>query len=145
MVLNDQSRSLTERGKGQVSELWHQLHDKGVKISRLVASPFLRTQQTAQLIASFYPSISIETSDVLLSESNPQSVLDWLQQQPEQDGLVLVSHMPLVGILVGQLTEGQGARLPFVPGMVASLDMEVAAVNGARLRWSISPETGVVK
>jgi len=145
MVCDDASRSLTDRGKAQVSELWYQLHDKGVQVSRIVASPFLRTQQTAGLIVEHYAGLAIETSGVLLSEADPQAVLDWLQQQPQEDGLVLVSHMPLVGILVGLLTEGASARLPFVPGMVACLDIDVAAVNGGRLRWSISPETGVVK
>lgn len=140
---DDAARALTERGAAQVTALWKALHDKEVKITRLVASPFLRTQQTARLIAAFYPGVAVETSDVLLSESDPAAVFAWLQEQPQADGLALVSHMPLVAILTGMLTDCANARLAFVPGMVACLDLEVAAVAGAALRWSISPETGV--
>lgn len=142
---DDASRLLTERGEAQVRELWQALSEKGVVIKRLVASPFVRTQQTAGIIASFYPGLEVEHEDVLLSESQPQAVFDWLQQQPEEDGLALVTHMPLVAIVTGMLTDSACARVPFVPGQVACLDLEVAAIAGARLRWCISPETGVVK
>lgn len=143
--IDDASRILTARGQAQVNELWQALNQRGVKINRLVASPFKRTQQTAQLITHFYPNVEIESHPCLLSESEPQAVFDWLMEQPQEDGLVLVSHMPLVAILVGMLTDCASARLPFTPGMVASIEMEVAAVSGARLRWCISPEIGVVK
>lgn len=140
---DDASRALTVRGMAQVQALWNTLHEKGVKATRIVASPYLRTQQTAQLIASFYPTVRVETDAVLLSEGDPDAVLAWLDDQPKHDGLVLVSHMPLVAILTGMLTDCANARLAFVPGMVACLDLEVAAIAGASLRWSISPETGV--
>jgi phosphohistidine phosphatase len=142
---DDAVRKLTERGESQVRELWQALSDKGVLIKRIIASPFLRTQQTARLIADFYPGLEVESQPLLLSETEPSAVLEWLQELPQDDGLVLVSHMPLVAILTGMLTDCASARLAFVPGMVACLDVEVAAVAGARLRWCISPETGVVK
>lgn len=140
---DDASRQLTAKGAEQVTALWQTLRDKEVKVTRLVASPFTRTQQTAALIAAYYPGLEVEYDEVLLSESEPQAVLDWLSAQPQKDGLVLVSHMPLVAILTGMLTESTSARLPFVPGMVTCLDVEVAAIAGARLRWCISPETQV--
>lgn len=142
---DDAARSLTSLGESQVSELWNALQERGVKPSRIVASPFKRTQQTAALIAAFYPDVIVETAQVLTGDNLPEDVFAWLQEQPEKDGLVLVSHMPLVAILTGQLTDCAQARLPFVPGMVACLDMEVAAVSGARLRWSVSPEAGAKK
>lgn len=140
---DDAARQLTDKGAEQVTALWQTLHDKEVKVRRLVASPFTRTRQTAELIAAFYPGLKIEFSDLLLSESEPEAVFAWLDQQPQQDGLVLVSHMPLVGILTGMLSDNAQARLAFVPGMVTCLDVEVAAVAGARLRWCISPETQI--
>lgn len=140
---DDAARNLTDKGREQVTALWQTLSDRDVKVTRLVASPFTRTRQTAELIAAFYPGIDIEYQDVLLSEGDPEAVFAWLREQPQADGLVLVSHMPLVAILTGMLTDSAQARLPFVPGMVTCLDMEVAAIAGARLRWCISPDTQV--
>ncbi len=142
---DDEARLLTPHGEAQVGALWDTLCDKGVKVQRIVASPFKRTQQTAGLIQARYPQLTIETQPCLLSEGDPHAVFDWLNAQPQENGLLLVSHMPLVAILTGMLTDCASARLPFVPGMVACLDLEVAAIAGARLRWCISPETGVVK
>lgn len=142
---DDAGRVLTARGKSQVETLWQALYEKGVCIKRLVASPYVRTQQTAAIIAGFYSDVVCETEPLLACESSPDAVLDWLLQQPQEKGLVLVSHMPLVAIVAGMLTDSAKARIPFAPGMVACLDVEVAAIAGARLRWCISPETGVVK
>lgn len=142
---DDVGRVLTTRGESQVKTLWQALHEKGVCINRLVVSPYVRTQQTAAIIAGFYPDAVCETEPLLACETNPDDVLEWLLQQPLEKGLVLVSHMPLVAILAGMLTDSAKARIPFAPGMVACLDVEVAAIAGARLRWCISPETGVVK
>ena len=132
---SDSLRPLTARGRRTVSELWCQLEKEGVRPTMLVVSPYVRAQQTADAIARYYPDISRQTCDGITPDDDPAQVVAWLAGQPRTDGWVLVSHMPLVAVLTGLLTEGGQARVPFATGSVACLDMEVLAPAGGRLVW----------
>jgi phosphohistidine phosphatase len=70
----------------------------------IYASPYVRAQQTAQLVREalgFEPELI--TVDWLTPETRPADVLKHLE---DQDGVLLVSHNPLVGSLLGLLQHG---------------------------------------
>ncbi|MBZ2187639.1 phosphohistidine phosphatase SixA [Alcanivorax sp. JB21] len=143
-VTTDEARALTPRGREGVRQLWETLTSEGERPLRLYTSPYVRARQTAAEIADICGLDVTDTCDLLVPDGHPQRVLDWLlgltMQPADQDSpLVLVSHMPLVAHLVGQLCEGPSARLPMGVGAVAALDMEVAAMAGARLAWLRAP------
>lgn len=132
---SDELRELTARGRQSVSELWCQLEAEGVRPAMLAVSPYVRAQQTADEIESYYPSIARQTCGCITPDDDPRRVLAWLSEQPVTDGWVLVSHMPLVAVLTGMLTGADYGRVPFGTGTVACLDMEVLAPEGGRLIW----------
>lgn len=136
----DAERALTERGRAQVQALWWNLLGEGVSVNQLVSSPFLRARQTADVIAGLCPGAERSEQALLVPEASPTAVMNWLLEEPSTDGLVLVSHMPLVGQLTGALVESGAARVPFSVGTVACLDLDVAAIGGARLLWLRAPE-----
>lgn len=137
---SDEQRCLTERGSEDVAALWQQLHAEGVTPTRLIVSPYVRAQQTAEQIAACYPGIGTQDCGLITPDDSPSAVVDWLASQQEAlDGWVLVSHMPLVAALTGLLTEGVGARAPFAVGTVACIDLEVPCAGGGRLLWQRSP------
>lgn len=135
----DESRPLSPRGKDEVRRLWELLRDEGIQPTRLVTSPYLRARETAAELAGVYGRLAVSESGLLVPEGDPARVLDWLLREKDPDGLVLVGHMPLAGLLTGLLSEGPGSRVPFETGAVAALDMEVAAAGGARLSWLRTP------
>ena len=135
----DAQRSLTERGSRGVDTLWRELRSEGVELARLFSSPFVRARQTAALVAGHYPGLVPQTLPNLTPDDSPGSVLEWLAQQSTDTPMALVSHMPLVGLLCGLLTEGEGGRVPFMVGEVACLDLEYPASASARLIWMRSP------
>ncbi len=135
----DAQRPLSVRGRKQVDALWRQLQGEGVRVQRIMASPYLRAQQTAALIARHYPEVTPGTLQLITPDDRPQGVLAWLAQQDSLEGLVLVSHMPLVALLSGLLTEGEGARVAFGVGDVACFDLEYPASASARLIWQRHP------
>ncbi|MCH8543249.1 MAG: phosphohistidine phosphatase SixA [Alcanivorax sp.] len=151
-VTTDEARALTANGRDGVRRLWQALTAEGECPARLYTSPYVRARQTAAEIADICRLPVTGTCDLLVPDGQPQRVLDWLlgltMQPPVATGsepadidapLVLVSHMPLVAHLVGQLCEGPSARLPMGVGAVAALDVEVAAIAGARLAWLRAP------
>ncbi|MCH2555849.1 phosphohistidine phosphatase SixA [Alloalcanivorax sp. C16-1] len=135
----DAERPLTERGRLEVMALWQDLRAEGVRMERLIASPYRRAQQTALCIARAFGGQEQEACGWLVPEARPQAFLDWLIQQPEQDNTVLVSHMPLVSLLTAAWIGEPTARPAFRVGTVAALDVEVAAPGGARLLWMRGP------
>ncbi|MDX1804186.1 MAG: phosphohistidine phosphatase SixA [Alcanivorax sp.] len=135
----DALRPLTQAGQAAVLAHWQALEEEGVVINRVVASPFLRAQQTAECITRVYQGLTIENCEALVPDSPPSAVFDWLLAQDLPAGTVLVSHMPLVSVLTAAWTGAGRERFPFNVGTVACLDVEVMAADGARLLWLASP------
>ena len=99
---SDAQRNLTERGREEV--LHSAAHLIGQPISAIIASPYVRAQQTAQLVREalgFVP--EIRTVSRLKPDGNPLQVLEKLDTD---DNVLLVSHQPLVGNLISFLQHG---------------------------------------
>ena len=99
---SDAQRNLTERGREEV--LHSAAHLIGQPISAIIASPYVRAQQTAQLVREalgFVP--EIRTVSWLTPDGNPLQVLEKLDTD---DNVLLVSHQPLVGNLISFLQHG---------------------------------------
>ena len=98
----DAERNLTEHGRAEV--LRSAAHLIGQPLSAIIASPYVRAQQTAQLVQealAFKP--EIRTVPWLTPDGNPQQVLEKLDTD---DNVLLVSHQPLVGNLISYLLHG---------------------------------------
>ena len=115
----DAERNLTEQGRGEV--LRSAAHLIGQPISAIIASPYVRAQQTAHLVREalgFEP--DIRTVAWLTPEGNPQQVLEKLDTD---DNVLLVSHQPLVGSLISFLQHGhQRQPQPMYTASLAELE-----------------------
>lgn len=137
----DAERALTARGASQVRALWTRLHASQSEPARIVSSPLRRARETASIVAGIWQDgPPIHEQPLLSPDMAVEQTLDWLVGEPDLDGWVLVSHMPLVALLTGRLVEGPGTRYPFAVGSVACLELETACVAGARLLWLESPQ-----
>ncbi|UUQ66176.1 phosphohistidine phosphatase SixA [Pseudomonas fuscovaginae UPB0736] len=99
---SDAERNLTAHGRQEV--LHSAAHLIGQPLAAIYASPYVRAQQTAQLVRDvlgFEPSII--TVPWLTPDSHPSRVLEQLDSA---DNLLLVSHQPLVGSLISLLEAG---------------------------------------
>jgi len=98
----DSERALTAHGREEALRSAAELI--GQPISAIYASPYLRAQQTAQLVREalgFEP--EIRTVEWLTPDNRPQAVAE---QLVSVDYALLVSHNPLVGNLLGYLQHG---------------------------------------
>lgn len=99
---SDAQRNLTERGRDEVLRSAAHLIDQ--PISAIIASPYVRAQQTAELVRTALGVVpEIRTVAWLTPDSNPQQVLEKLDTD---DTVLLVSHQPLVGNLISFLQHG---------------------------------------
>jgi phosphohistidine phosphatase len=100
----DAERELTAKGREEV--LRSAAHLMGQPLQRIIASPYVRAQQTAELVRQAVGFTgSILTVPWLTPDSNPRRVLDELEAYNAED-VLLVSHQPLVGALIGLAVHG---------------------------------------
>jgi phosphohistidine phosphatase len=119
----DAERNLTERGRAEV--LRGAAHLIGQPLGAIIASPYVRAQQTARLVREalgFVP--DIRTVPWLTPEGSPEQVLAHLEAE---DNVLLVSHQPLVGNLISFLQHGHSRQpQPMYTASLAQLEGEFA-------------------
>jgi phosphohistidine phosphatase len=101
---HDSERELTENGCKEVLNIAAEL--VGQPLTGIYASPYLRAQQTAQLVREalgFEP--VIRTVEWLTPDTEPDKVAE---QLVSVSNVLLVSHNPLVGNLLSYLQHGAG-------------------------------------
>lgn len=132
MVGDDAARQLTEQGRAHVAHVCELRASELAAVRAIWASPFVRAQQTAEVVAERL-GLPVITTPVLIGDTAPQEVLDVLQQV-EEFPLLLVSHQPLVGSLVNGLC-GSGGAYSMGTSSLACLSAEVWANGCADLDW----------
>lgn len=119
---SDAERPLTPYGRDEVRRSAE--HLRGQALQHILVSPYLRAQQTAELVrSSLNLDLPLTTFDWLTPDDDPREVLRQLHPYEGAEVLV-VSHNPLLGALVGFLVHGH-LQLP-----VAMRTASLAAVDG---------------
>lgn len=115
----DAERNLTEHGRAEV--LRSAAHLIGQPLGAIIASPYVRAQQTAHLVREAIGfDADIRTVPWLTPEGNPSQVLENLDSD---DNVLLVSHQPLVGSLISFLQHGhQRQPQPMYTASLAELE-----------------------
>jgi phosphohistidine phosphatase len=133
---NDAERGLTAHGREEVLRSAAQLI--GQPIQAIIASPYVRAQQTAQLVRDvlgFEP--EIRTEAWLRPDSNPLIVVDQLDST---ENILLVSHNPLVGSLIGYLQHGHLREpQPMSTASLAELEADLPLAGGMTLNSVKNP------
>ncbi|MCP8465830.1 phosphohistidine phosphatase SixA [Pseudomonas sp. ZM23] len=119
----DAERRLTAHGRKEVLKSAAQL--AGQPLDGILASPYVRAQETAELVREALGfDGSVGTAPWLTPDDDPRDVLRFLDGRGEKN-LLLVSHQPLVGSLAGLLIHGSRSdAVPFSTATLAELEGE---------------------
>ncbi|MGR2740258.1 phosphohistidine phosphatase SixA [Billgrantia sp. Q4P2] len=135
----DSERELTPRGQAEAERMANWLGQQLLQGARLYTSPFRRACQTALPVAGAL-GVEPEVLPIITPDDSPAVVCDWLLSHAGDTPIVLVSHMPLVGLLTELLTEGRAARgMGYPTAAVAELESEIWAAGCARLLRFTAP------
>lgn len=135
---DDAKRPLTEDGTSQMRKAARGLVRLGVAFDVVLTSPYVRTRQTADIIATAFeerpPVVAIES---LAPGGSIQSVLTDLERQTRRERIAIVGHEPGIGELAARLA---GARYPiaFKKGAVCRIDIKTFPAGPGRLRWFVT-------
>jgi phosphohistidine phosphatase len=128
----DAERNLNDAGRAEVQR--SAAHLIGQPLQAILASPYNRAQQTAEVVRQELGFAGVlETVPWLTPESELDDALLYLDRRGEA-GLLLVTHQPFVGALGGWLINGhRSAPLPMATGSLAELEGEHIAAGLMRL------------
>lgn len=137
---DDSKRPLTEEGIARLRKAARGLALLTPDLEVVLTSPFVRTRQTADLVASaFNPRPPIVAIDSLAPDGTPQAVLADLEKQSRRTRIALVGHEPGIG----ELARLAGSRHPFEfkKGAVCRIDVDTLPPAGpGTLRWFVTPK-----
>ncbi|HVL69907.1 MAG TPA: phosphohistidine phosphatase SixA [Vicinamibacterales bacterium] len=137
---DDSKRPLTSAGLARLRKEAKALADLGVGFDVIVASPLVRTKQTAEIFAqTSAPAPQVILSDALAPAGSAASVFQELARHARKGRIALVGHEPNLGELAARMI---GARVPlaFKKGAVCRIDFDVLPPKGTgQLRWFVTP------
>ena len=143
----DRQRELTDVGFDDIGFGCHQFHAaldaRGIVAPDLILnSPWVRTVQTAQIIASAFTHAPVRELQPLRPGGTVQAVEAALEEiAPAPDHVLLVSHQPLVSQLIGQFLGATTGVPSLSPGSLATLELTTPARACGTLRfWAAPPE-----
>lgn len=138
---DDARRQLTPEGASKMREVANGLRGLVEHIDVIGASPLVRAQQTAAIVAVAFGVSPITTVTALSPGGDLHAFATWLQQQNAANVVAVVGHEPDLGRLVTWLMTGlEESRVQMKKGGMCLL--EVAAPAGARsatLQWALKP------
>ncbi len=111
------------------------------EITFLAASPLVRAQQTADIVAEQYRGLDVTPVDALAPGQPPRAVLAWLKQQPMDATVAAVGHEPDLGIFASHLLARRTQSfLPFKKGAACLIEFVGEPATGQGLLvWMLTP------
>ena len=100
----DSQRPLTDKGRKKMRQIAKGLRSLGVEFDLILSSPYLRAQETAEVLADvFKMKKKIVFSKSLVPEAEPEKVIAEINESNSVDSLALVGHEPHLSSLIGLL------------------------------------------
>jgi len=138
---DDTKRPLTDDGMDRLRKAARSLAQLGVSFDVVLTSPFVRTRQTAEIMAAeFAPRPAVVNVDALASGGSTAGVLAELEKHARRKRIAIVGHEPEMGAL-GKHLAGMRDELEFKKGAICRIDVVAIPVKGpGTLRWFLAPK-----
>lgn len=133
----DDQRELTDVGRQQVARVAAQLAESDSRPELIWCSPLVRARQTAAIVAERL-NCPVKEKLFITPDDDPARCLDALLASTTSP-LLLVSHMPLVGVLTSLLTDGHRRGAAFMTAQAVLLSMPIVGPGCADLKNQFFP------
>jgi phosphohistidine phosphatase len=103
-LTTDLARRLTPRGHKQAEKMsaWLKIQlGNELEQWRIIASPALRTQQTAEALG-----LPFETVATIAPDASPDAVIDAVRWPMSEASVIVVGHQPTLGMVAARLING---------------------------------------
>ncbi|ACT06204.1 phosphohistidine phosphatase, SixA [Dickeya chrysanthemi Ech1591] len=136
---SDALRPLSRRGDEESRQMAAWLNDQAIDIERVLVSPYVRAQQTLQVVAELVPLPENECLPELTPGGNAELLCDYLLALAKEGtrAVLVISHLPLVGYLVAGLCSTDNAPM-FATSAIACVELDDIAGTGV-YHWQVTP------
>ncbi len=135
----DPHQPLSPVGREQITKSAQAARILGLRFELIVASPKVRSIQTAEIIAEYtgYPVARIEVTEAAKAMAPAQETINFINEYEGLDSIFIAGHLPSLGnIASGLLTGGKALDINIENGGL----MQLARENGhTKLNWYITP------
>lgn len=125
---SDMQRNLTERGRLHVSDHVRHLSPQLSDVDCIIHSPYLRTCQTANIVADILSVTDLIESDQWTPDSSPVIALQSLEELENRCPIV-VTHMPIVSRVEALCCDDERFPHPFQCGELTQIIAEWPAAG----------------
>jgi phosphohistidine phosphatase len=166
---DDALRPLTSEGQAKTRRVGKRLRNLSIEFDRMLVSPYVRAQQTAEIFKSLGLADELETVDYLKPDGAFEALLADLRplaktdnspatspeessdkaadeddaSQPTPTSIALVGHEPMLSMVAAQLIFGQTIgrlRLKKAGIIAISAPIEGDLLGQCELLWMVSPK-----
>ena len=152
-AISDEQRELSGKGLDDIGFGCHQFasHLRALNLpapESVLCSPFLRSRQTADIIAAAFTHATVSDTEALVPGASVSEVnalvSRWAETAATDGHLILVSHQPLVSLLLDYWTAAPGSVPTLSPGALATVELAVTGPGQASVQfWCLPPDYGV--
>jgi phosphohistidine phosphatase len=138
----DSQRGLTDKGAKKMRLIAKGLRTLGVEFDFILTSPYLRAQQTAEILAEvFKMKKQVAQSENLIPMGDPDLLFAEINEKHTVDSLAIVGHEPYLSALVAILTtDSASLEMTFKKGGVCYLSTDdLHHTHKATLEWLLPP------
>lgn len=137
----DALRALTESGRREMRKAAKGLRKFAPDIDVLAASPLVRAQETADIVAKVFGVNQVLEQALLSPGADAPALLDWLNAQAPDTTVALVGHEPGLSQFATRLLSGKDASfITFKKGACALIEFDGKPVAGRGvLAWLLQP------
>lgn len=144
---DDSARELTSEGRKRTREMMKLARALGLAPDYVLASPYVRAVQTAEVAAAAlgYEAGLVRTP-ALTPDSHPERVWDEVRVYRGAAQLLLVGHEPLLSMLSAHLLNAPALLVDFKKGALMRIEIEAAAsAPRGVLRWFLPSKLASVQ
>ena len=140
----DAHRALTNEGAARLREVLITVYKAGNSPQLILTSPYVRARQTAEIAREILRVESdIMESQALTPMAQPREAWDEIRALRSEQSILLASHEPLTGQLLGFLLGVPGLQVEFKKGAIARVDLHgFGPTPRGVLKWFLTAKLG---
>lgn len=132
----DETRALTDKGQRQARKMAAWLNRHLPHNCRILASPAIRTMQTAQALGRKF-----DTHAALFTDSTPENILAAVDWPHRTEPVLVIGHQPTLGQLAALMMSGKPQNWTIRKGSIFWIAQKPANEGGASyIKLVLEPE-----
>lgn len=141
LEIEDSQRPLTDKGRKKMRQIAKGLHALGVEFDLILSSPYIRAQETAEILADVFKlKKKLIFSESLIPEAEPGKIIAEINESHTVDAIAIVGHEPHLSALIGLLTANASIDMTLKKGGVCRLTADdLHHEHRATLEWLLTP------